>query len=332
MTMRRRVPDSALAALVTAMALSSPAWASERACPAPIIDADTEFVARFPDLLDRIRAELSNRPDLDACARVDLRATDADTIQVSVTLPDGRSATRHTKRRDDVLPTLQALLLVPQASPAVASATPAPSLRTRPRVVRLAPLGPAPRDHDGAVAAVGPRRFGIELSLLGGARVGEGQVAAGVAALSLLEAHGWLLGFVGRVDRYQVPVSGDPEMALELGLLGGKRLHFPSFALDFIAGPAVAMKGLAVSNTEVVRVGPEPVRPPPLPDDPSTGPVPRLLLGAHAGFSPRSIVRSFVGMEASIGPARSDDHPNPGSARFPVFTLGMVLGGTVGTK
>jgi hypothetical protein len=327
---RRRAPAPALVALVTI--LSNPSWAAERTCAAPSVDADSGFTARFPDLLDRIRAELSSQPDLDACARVDLRAADADAIQVSVTLPDGRSTTRLAARRDDVLPTLQALLLVPQASPALPPATPVKSLRAAPRVVRLAPFGPAPRDRDAAPGAVGPRSFGIELSVLGGARMGDGQMAVGVAALTLLEARGWLFGFGSRVDRYQVGVSGDPEMALELGVLGGKRFHFPSFALDFFAGPAVAMKGLALSETEVVRVGPAPMRPPTVPDDPSTGPVPRFLLGAHAGFTPRSIVRSFVGMEASFGPARSDDSPNPGSARFPVFALGLVLGGTVGTR
>ena len=328
----RRAPACALAALLTVTALSGLGWAAEHACPAPTVDADPTAVARFPDLLDMVRARLANRPELDACAQIELAAVDAGGIRVSVVLPDGRSTTRTAAQHDDVLPTLEALLLLPERAPALPSPTPATAPRARSPLARLTPVRSARSERDAPAPTLEPRSFGLELSLLGGPRMGEGQLAVGLGALSLLEAHGWLFGFTSRVDRYQTPLS-DPEMALELGVLGGKRLHFRDFALSFVAGPAVAMKGLAFSETESVRVDSQAPPPPPrLPEDPSTGPVPRLLVGAHAGFTPRSVLRSFLGLEASIGPARVDDSPNAGSARFPVFTLGMVLGATVGTK
>ena len=86
-------------------------------CPAVAIEPDDDFRSRFPELVERIRGELSARTDIDTCARVELRASDA-VITVSVTLPDGRAASRSLLRPDDVVPTLQGLLLVPEPSPA----------------------------------------------------------------------------------------------------------------------------------------------------------------------------------------------------------------------
>jgi hypothetical protein len=335
MSARRRAFTSASTALATALALSSAAAAAGRTCEAPTVNAAAGVAARFPELLAGVRAELSNWPDLDACAHVELHRAGADAIQVVVTLPDGRSATRSAVRPDDLLATLQALLLVPQPTPSLAGAAPALAPRSVPP---RPPLAPARLEaaEPGAVSAneVG-RSLGVELSILGGGRMGDGQVAVGVGALSLLETHGWLFGFVGRADRYEELRRGDPQLALELGLLAGRRFHFESFALDFIAGPAIAAKNLASTETEMVQVEREPPQQqsqPQLPvEDPSTGPVPRLLMAAHAGFTPRSVLRSFVGMEASLGPARTDGAPSH-SSRFPVFALGLVLGATVGTR
>src|SRR4051812_39848892 len=89
------------------------ALASERPCPGMTIAADAGFRAQWPDVLERIQGELSARPDLDACARVELQVQSDDVITVSVTLPDGRAASRSVSKREDILPLLQALLLVP---------------------------------------------------------------------------------------------------------------------------------------------------------------------------------------------------------------------------
>jgi hypothetical protein len=57
-----------------------------------------------------------------------------------------------------------------------------------------------------------------------------------------------------------------------------------------------------------------------------------LLLGARWGFAPRSALRTFVGIDGELGPARGDPDSPPMSARLPVFSLGLALGGTVGTR
>jgi hypothetical protein len=332
MTARRRALAPALAALLATLG----ARAAEPVCAAVTVDADSGFVSRFPELLERIRGDLAARSDVDACARVALNASHADSIYVSVTLADGRTAKRPAQRHEDVLPTLQALLLVPQAPPPLeAPLTRKASVPPR-LAVRPVASGTLQRADDGATPLapdVERRTLGFELSLFGGPRTGEGQLALGLGALSFLEVHGWLIGFQGRVDRYQTLLDGDPEMALELAALAGRRLHFRHFALDLNAGPAVAMKGLAFENSDVAVTDPEVTKQrPPFPQDPSTGPVPRLLLSARAGFSPRSVLRSFAGIEASVGPARAEENPNVDASRFPIVTLGLVLGGTVGTR
>jgi hypothetical protein len=56
-----------------------------------------------------------------------------------------------------------------------------------------------------------------------------------------------------------------------------------------------------------------------------------LLLGARFGFFPRSALRTFVGIDGEVGPARVADDAGPASARLPAYSLGLALGGTVGT-
>lgn len=333
MTALPRASVSALAAVLASLG-TRPAAAVERACSAPSVEADAAFTTRHPALLERLRGEMS-RPDVDTCARVQLLSTDATTTNVSVTLPDGRAATRTAHRPEDLLPVLQALLLVPEMPDALVSPAPAPRRpppSSRPRSVRVDGVRVPHVDHQPAPTA--PRSLGFELSLVGGPRLGGGQIAIGLGTLSFLEVHGFLVGFQGRADRYQTPLGGDPETALELAALAGKRLHFSDFALDFTVGPAVAMKDLGVSNVEVARVdGQATPAPPPVPEARGTGPVPRLVVASRAVFTPRDVLRTFAGVEATWGPERGDQAFESGSStRFPRFTLGLVVGATVGTR
>jgi hypothetical protein len=331
-----RTPPAAVAALVALLAGLCPGalLAAGRDCSGPSIEADASLRGRWPELVDRIRRELMARADLDACARIELQLEGESILTVSVTLPDGRAASRSVTRRDDVIPVLQALLLVPdapRAAPSVAAPSPAPAVRRSPSLPRS-----RPRDRDAPPTPLPARELGFELSVLTGARAGDGQVALGVGALSFLEVKSWLLGFAGRVDAYRPITGGDPETALELGILGGKRFDLGGVALDLSAGPAVAMKGLAVSRTEVAQVdgmapADAPPPPPPLEADPSSGPVPRLLLGARFGFSPRSVFRTFVGIDGEVGPARDSSSQEPTSGRLPTFAIGLAVGATVGT-
>lgn len=331
MKTHHRASAAALLATLTGFCPRA-ALAVERPCPGLTVEPDAGFGTRFPDLLERIQSEFRARTDLDACARVEIRLEGDSVITMSVTLPDGRAASRSVTRREDVVPTLQALLLLPDRPAAAPSTPPVMPRRAAPPRAKH-PDKPSPPDRDAPTSSTQARSLGVELSLITGARVGDGQVGYGVGALSFLEVHGWLVGFEGRVDGYRTLVGGDPQTALELAILTGKRFDFDSVALDLTAGPAVAIKGLASSRTDIVQVNGSSTPPPPPPprSDPSSGPVPRLLLGARFGFFPRSAFRTFVGIDGEVGPARIADDAGPSSARLPTFSLGLSLGGTVGT-
>jgi hypothetical protein len=296
------------------------------------LEVDAVLRSRWPELPARIQSEFAPRADLDPCAHVALRLEDT-VITVSVTLPDGRAAARTVTRNDDVIPTLQALLLVPDPPPTAAAAhgTGPSTLASPPRLSKQ--LATTSRiDREGPPPNAAARALGIELSVITGARVGDGQFGAGAGVLSFLEVHGWLLGFEGRVDSYRPVQGGDPEPALELAVLAGRRIALGGVALDLTAGPAVAMNGVAMAQTEVVRRGPA-SEPPPPPREPESdpGPVPRLLLGARVGFSPRSVFRTFVGVDGEIGLAEASSTPDSATGSLPRFAIGLALGATLGT-
>jgi hypothetical protein len=329
-----------LGACVAALLTPTPgsAAAVPRACTGPSIRADADFREHHPELVERLRSELPAGAQVDACAVVDLRLASA-AITVSVSLPDGRTAARDVARREDVLPTLQALLLVPEPGPAPAPAAvaePAPAPARKSPAVAAAEPRSAVRDEGPTTAT---RKHGFELSLISGVRVGDGQFGYGAGVLSFIELRRWLVGFQGRVDGYRALQGSDPESALSLGLLFGRRFDFGNTALDLTAGPAVAMRGASFGSTDQVSVqappdassssrSPEPAR-----RDPDIGPMPRLLLGARLGFSPRSVFRTFVGIDGELGPTHgADAFANGTAGRMPAYTVGLALGATVGTR
>ena len=67
LVMRARNSARVLAAAAGLLTFGLPdAGAAERACAAITIGADPAFAGRFPDLLARVREELSARDDLDS--------------------------------------------------------------------------------------------------------------------------------------------------------------------------------------------------------------------------------------------------------------------------
>ena len=296
-----------------------------------IVEGDAGFRSHCPGLLERIQAELTARPDIDSCARVALRLEDDARIGVLVTLPDGRVASRSVARHDDVIPTLQALLLVPEPAPTAPTARTAKRPKARPAPRRSPRLATTPAlDRAESPVDQEARDLGFELSAITGARVGDGQFGFGAGVLSFVELYGWLVGFEGRLDGYRAMAGGDADTALELGLLAGRRFDLDGVTLDLTAGPAVAMRGLALSQTESVRVDDTTSMPPPTPPaPPDETPAPRLLLGARVGFSPRSLFRTFVGIDGEFGPGRRNSDPASGS--LPRFCVGLALGATLGT-
>src|SRR5690349_5982710 len=108
------LPATVLRVLTVALVLleAESARAAERACPRLVIEAASSVGARWPELVPAARAQLEQRENLDRCARVTLVA-EKDAIDVEVTLADGRVARRSVSAPEDVVPTLEALLLIP---------------------------------------------------------------------------------------------------------------------------------------------------------------------------------------------------------------------------
>jgi PPE-repeat protein len=334
---------------VLAMLCARRAFADAPSCASIAIEADASVNTRWPTLIGRVRDAFEARDDIDRCARVALTLHGA-AITVAAVLPDGRSAARSVSRQDDVVPTLEALLLVPErsalavshpvAQAQTAAVEPSVSGRPPPNAVSTAPpatsppatrVAPSPRlavrDRDASSPTPGPSpsHLRIELSVITGGRIGDGQVSLGLGASSLLDLSGWLVGFEGRADRYKTLAPGWPEASvLELAAFGGRRIRFRTIALDVIAGPALVLQGTTTFTTATTG-GNEGT-------GSSSSTAPRLLLGARVNFGALSVLRTFVGVDGELGPSRLGDGGDfPAVPRLPVWTLGLALGGTVGT-
>ena len=323
---------------------ASRALAGDPPCSPIAVAVDASVRARWPELPGQVRQALEARTDIDPCARVEL-AMNEGSLAVAVTLPDGRSASRQGLGREDFLPTLEALLLVPRpaAAPLEVATSPqsipssAPALAVQAIAVPVVAVHAAVPERDEPEtrrASYPPSRLRIELSVLTEARIGDGQKSVGLGALSLLDIGGWLVGFEGRADRDQRIGGGEAGAALELAALGGRRFRFQNLALDFVGGPAVALReggtGIAVA----------PARPGAWPDPgaPSSssqsnvGTVPRAVLGAHLILGARSSLRTFIGVDGEFGPASASGGNAGDESRLPVWTVGLALGATVGTR
>ncbi len=314
-----------------------PALAEDSSCRRMDIQGDASLETQWPGLLDDVREAFEARGDVDRCARVELRLR-AGSVALEVVLPDGRSTTRSVSRREDVVPTLEALLLVPQRIESVRPSAPEPPEPSLPAANPAAPparaaapgaTGVEPavvaRDVSSPSLVDAPSHLRIELSVATGARIGDGQMSVGLGALSFLELSGWLLGFEGRVDRYRMlapnPSDGG---ALELAVLAGRRFRFRNVAFDLVAGPAAALQGTASFTSQ------------PAPGntltESSMSTVPRLLVDTRVTFGALSTLRTFIGVDADFGPPRAGGIDVPGAPRLPVWTLGLALGATVGTQ
>jgi len=340
--------NAAILAALSGILAARPALAADRSCPSLAVEIDANARARWPELLERVRDALGARGDVDTCAHVRLSVLDAS-ITVAVVLPDGRSAARTVSRPVDVVPTLEALLLVPErqapASLEVAT-TPTPEAPTQgklPRGPRALPAfesvgtrvgGPPASDRDVSRAPAGvPSRLRVELSVAAGARVGDGQTSVGVGALSFLDIAGWLGGFEGRFDRYRTTPGPEDRAprdapALELAILAGRRLRFGTLALDLIGGPGLALRG--GTSTSVMEVSGMTGQPMILKSGTSQN-SPRLLLGARLNLGAGAVFHTFVGVDGDFGPVPAAD-PMSDVPRLPAWTVGLSAGATVGTQ
>jgi hypothetical protein len=334
--MVRYAPMAALVLAGVVCAGPPSSFAAELGCPAAPVEMERLVTARWPDLPARLSDALEGRSDIDGCARIairlDTRAIAPTAIVVEVVLRDGRSAWRSVSRAEDVIPTLEALLLLPEAHPtsphaeavaAVAGTDHVHPLDSRrgSATVELAAAEP--------VAPVRqPGRFRIELSLVAGARMGDGQTGVGLGVLTFFDVRGWLLGFEGAGHHYRGAEGVSAPVVLELAVLVGRRFRLSTTALDLTAGPAVALN--EVGGSVAVQA-----------DGMSAGSAPpergglhaRLVCGTRLSFRSGSLVRPFVGVDGELAlessPATTSS--SPGEAGLPAWTAGVVVGVTVGT-
>jgi hypothetical protein len=315
---------ASLPALVATLWLSGarPAYAADPTCSPLDLQADDRVRSRWPGLVEHIEGALAGRDDLDPCAWIQLAVGTGSTLVVTVVLADGRSASR-TARADDVPTTLEALLLVPRIA-STATPVPAPAaIAASPAAPAGGPSPPTATARDVLLAPPPSSHFGIELSAVTDARAGNGQAGLGFGASSLIDVGGWLGGFEGRFERYQMIGGGLPAAgALELSALVGRRLRLQTMTVDLLAGPALALRG-AESKTVATPGGT-------VTSETSMQPVPRALCGAHLSFAAPSVLRGFVGLEGEVGPTGVQSKPSSTSG-LPIWTVGIALGATVGT-
>lgn len=324
-----------LATLTVVWTWPSRSRAAEPACPPPPVETDRLVNARWPDLAGGISRALDGRRDVDRCARIaitlDTRAMATTAIVLEVVLRDGRSASRSVSRAEDVIPTLEGLLLLPEVDASwpgtglVSTAAPPPRVPVRGSQGASATVEFATMKPSAPVRQ--PPRFGVELSVAAGARIGDGQTGVGVGALTFLDVGSWLLGFEGAVDHYQSSEGSSAVDVLKLAVLAGRRFRLGSTALDLTAGPALALNGpgkkVAVQAGTASGAGSSPPE--------SGGLQKRFVCGARLIFRGGSVVRTFAGIEGELALKRSASALLPVEPRLPAWSAGVVVGATVGT-
>jgi hypothetical protein len=322
--------------------LARPAHADPSACSnvAVAVQVDAQVARNWPELSGDVRQAFAERDGVERCATVKLGRAETG-IDVQVLLADGRSAERRVQRAEDVVPVLEAMLVVPdelEAAPAAlptsspedqrappAKRAPAPSptpsskSQPSPRVAAPAAHG---QEQDATASDVHGSGAGIELSAATSARVGDGQYSVGLGVTTLLELRQWLAGLAARVDSFAVP-EGQPHAALELGVLLGRRFQLDPVTLDLLLGPAVALQG-----ESTVETGPAGER-----TETTSGVVPRLQLASRLNFAPRSTLRPFLGIEGELGPGQDTQPESIASIQaMPQWIVGFAVGATVGTR
>jgi hypothetical protein len=325
--------------MLAARARPAAANAAPACAPTPVV-TDATVRRRWPDLTAQIQQTFGEREDVDACARIDIAITGAAVI-VKVTLPDGRTAARSVLRREDVLPALEALLLLPESGSEAIAAPPvtenaretAAKAAHAERPERIAAtVTIIPQQPPAPSTDAGPH-LRIELGLGVEGRAGDGQVGVGFGVASFLELAHWLIGFQARLDGYHLLTGntsmsgGTGSMALELDALVGRRFELGTTTLDLVAGPALAIRGASVSMTAPAGSSPTPMAP-----APEESGAPRLVVSSRLTFRARAALRTFVQLDTEIEGSRSFTDAPPGEAALPRWTAGLAIGATVGTR
>ncbi|MGC4092759.1 MAG: hypothetical protein QM756_33730 [Polyangiaceae bacterium] len=318
------------------VALSSGQARAEDCAPLTI-EADGELQRRWPELPQRVRGAFEGRDGIEHCAQVLLGVTEPR-ITITVRLRDGRFTSRSVPRHADVIPALEALLLVPELRAEVEAEgeslprqerelelrEPAKPANVAPAVAPTLPIRVTNHETAPDGGRAPQQGLGIELSLVSTARVGDRQSALGLGVLSFANLGGWLLGFEGQANSYTEFESARSQGTLQLAAFVGRRFPWQSRSLDVIAGPAVALQGRFQDQSAPAGSGAAPTT--------TASSVPRLLVASHLTFGARSLLRSFVGVEAEFGSAGPFTGAADAEPPLPTWMAGVALGATVGTR
>jgi len=307
---------------VLGIALARPALGANRACEAVVVSADPAVSARWPNLREQVEQSLTGRSEIDRCASVHLSPS-ADGLTLQVTLQDGRSTTRWVPTPEDVLPGLEALLLLPAPEPTDPEAS--QPTRTRPKSQAVKAVAPVSvRDHGVAPeSADSDRHVGASLSIGGGARAGDGQVSSNLGVMATIVVSDWLMGFEARAASYEVPRSDHvPQPGLELTAVGGHRFGRGTLGIDLLIGPTLLFQqDVTVHQTPQGRAS----------ETTTSRVLPRLFGAARLTFGARSVLSGFVGAEGAVGPSgASDIDAADALPPLPLWMIGFVVGATVG--
>jgi hypothetical protein len=224
-------------------------------CDTPKVWVDGALTERWVAELPRACAALTRLSDLDLAAVAHVKAA-ADAVVVSVTLPDGRTASRRVTDPARLGPTLEALLVVPgHASRTEFTAPVEPEPRRPLKVEGAAPTLIAEADA-GALDA-GPKAGRWELGASVAGRFGH-DVGISPAVYGQLHLGPWRLGAGARWETDPAPeapqgVPGAPQGRPALQSLGvdlALARHFEVWrlGLDTGVGPLVVIDFLNQPN------------------------------------------------------------------------------------
>src|SRR5688572_28408765 len=106
--------------------------------PRPAHACETLWIEAPAEIRKEVRSALDGRADVDRCAMIKVDAATPTRTRIEVLLPDGRTASRVVSRRDGVVPTREALLVVAPADPPL-PAERSPAIESSPPTERATP-------------------------------------------------------------------------------------------------------------------------------------------------------------------------------------------------
>jgi hypothetical protein len=298
------------------------AQASTPACAGLPVHLQGAFTPRWQEALEHACVNLTLHKDLDRSALLRVIMTQQDQLQLDVILADGRTTQRRLSAPDDLLKTIEALLVLPiwlqtDTHASLTHATRAATDRAEDseRPPALLPL---------RATVISPEvstRLGVEIGIEAAVRLARAPTylnpALALYAGILPEA--WWLGIELRWEPYQYPLRVSPPSDFQMDSMAGGLLVARRVSLGFV-NLNIGMNLLAAATFQTFDLHGGAERSETLVDV-RTGAICRVLLGTAAWRGSLSLgidvsplrVRRSVALEADL-PA------------VPVWSLGLGLG------